>query len=237
MFRCGADCPLQVKLLRRTFPHPSPQPAKGDLDVTRAEFHRVVEIGKFPLVPDLDGAPMPRPFLPDTDALGIVAIGAEGRSAGSSDPLRSTLVAAFLLLQPLAQRLHQLLEAAERLDEPLLLLRQVLFREPAQPLLGKFARLHSGLSRYRLQPAEMRREDPIEPIDVSLVLYQAGAREKVEGVDIEIRQALLHPLDEAQVFAQRNGQLFRLQLQEKRKQHSTRSRSAPGRNGWSGRSR
>ena len=47
---------------------------------------------------------------------GIVAVGAERRGAGGADPLAAALVPAVLLLEPLPQRLHQLLPAAERLD-------------------------------------------------------------------------------------------------------------------------
>src|SRR3982074_3530449 len=55
---------------------------------------------------------------------GVVAVGAERRGAGGADPLRAALVAAFLLLEALLQRLHELLPAAERFDLLLLLFAQ-----------------------------------------------------------------------------------------------------------------
>ena len=74
--------------------------------------------------------------LADAHALGVVAVGAERRGAGGADPLRAALVAPLLLLEALAQRLHQLLPAAERLDQRLLFVGQQQLRLLAQPLLG-----------------------------------------------------------------------------------------------------
>jgi len=52
----------------------------------------------------------------DADAFGIVAGVAERRGATGADPLLAALMAAFLLLEALAQGLQQLVEAAHRLD-------------------------------------------------------------------------------------------------------------------------
>src|SRR6185437_2825610 len=112
-------------------------------DVARAELDAVVEVLEFALVPDLDRAVVAVLLLADAHALGIVAIGAEGRGAGGADPFAAALVPALLLGETLAQRLHQLFPAAECCDLRLLLIGEVLLREPAQPLLGD---LDAGLA-------------------------------------------------------------------------------------------
>src|SRR5690606_28848802 len=106
--------------------HPAAKPLQRHLDVAGAELDRIVEIPEFALVPDLDRAAMAALVLADAHAFGVVAIGAEGRGAGGADPFRAALMPALLLFEPLPQRLHQLVKAAQRLDQLLLLVGQVL---------------------------------------------------------------------------------------------------------------
>src|SRR5437867_8197085 len=55
------------------------QSSQSDLDIACAKFHRIVEIPVLPLVPDLDRGSVARAFLPDADALGVVAMRATRR--------------------------------------------------------------------------------------------------------------------------------------------------------------
>ncbi len=55
-------------------------------------------------------------------------------------------------------------------------------------------------------------EDPVETVEVALVLDQSGARQKVELFDLEPGDALLHRLHQGQVFAQRHRNLGRAQF-------------------------
>ncbi len=57
------------------------QAAQGDLDVAGAELDRIVEVLVLALVPDLDRLAVAAFVLADTDALGVVAIGANGEVA------------------------------------------------------------------------------------------------------------------------------------------------------------
>src|SRR5207302_11493782 len=98
------------------------EPAQRRLEVAGAELDAVVEIAELALVPDLDGAAVARRFLADAHAFRVVAMGAERRGTGGADPLAAALMPGLLLGEPLAQRLHQFVPAAERLDELLLLL-------------------------------------------------------------------------------------------------------------------
>ncbi len=178
------DGARQVELLLRALAHPAAQPLQRHLDVARAEFDGVVEIPELAPVPHLDGAAVAALVLADAHAFGIVAIGAEGRGAGRADPFRAALVAALLLLQPLLQRLHQLVEAAERLDQLLFLLGQVLLGELAQPFLGQVGDVDRVFARNRLDAPEDMGEHLVEAVDVALVLHQRRARQIIEALDV-----------------------------------------------------
>jgi hypothetical protein len=160
------------------------QALQRDLDVAGAELDVVVEVAELALVPDLDGAAVAAFVLADAHALGVVAVGAEGRGAGGADPFRAALVAALLLLQPFAQGLHQLVEAAERLDLGAFFLGQVLFGELLQPVCGDFGRFDDILGGDLFEPGEGVGEGLIEAVEVAFVLHHGGAREVVEPVDV-----------------------------------------------------
>src|SRR6185437_12697897 len=113
--------------------------------------------------------------LADAHAFWIVAKGAERRGAGGADPLVAALVPSLLLGEPLLQLLHQLLEAAERLDLLHLLLGEQLFGELPQPLFGY---LDAGLGG-RLEAFEVVAKDTVELVEVALVLHQRAARQVV----------------------------------------------------------
>ena len=81
------------------------------------------------------------------------------------------------LLEPLAQRLHQLLPAAERRHKRLLFLGEVPFGEPAQPFQGN---LPGHSVEPRLRALEVRAEHEVEAVEMTLVLDQRRARQMVE---------------------------------------------------------
>ncbi len=119
-----------------------------------------------------------------------------------------------LLGEALAQRLDQLFPA-ERLDQLLFLVGQKSVRDLAQP----------GI-RYRgvwvgrdFDPVEAVTKDPVEPVEMALVLDECGAREKVEFLNVEGGHTFLHRLHQRQVLAQRNRDLRLAQLDEKREEH------------------
>src|SRR5262249_14980525 len=112
---------FQIKFFGGAFAREFPQASQRDLDVARTELDRIVEIAVFALVPHLHRGAVTRLVLPDAHAFRVVAISAKGRRTTRSNPLVAALVAAFLLVEALLQRLHQLLPAAEGLDLLLLL--------------------------------------------------------------------------------------------------------------------
>src|SRR5205807_5338802 len=133
-----------------------------------AELDGVDEIAEFALVPDLDGAAVARRFRADAHAFGVVAVRAKRRGAAGADPFVAALMPGLLLGETLAQRLHQLVPAAERLDELLLLLGQVALAEFLEPFVGQLGlRISRGL-----EPFEDVAEHPVEAVEMALVLDQ-----------------------------------------------------------------
>src|SRR6202521_2808124 len=93
VFLGSGDGGVEVELLGHAFARETAQSPQRDLDVARVELDRVVEIAKRPLVPDLDRAAVTTFFLPDADALGIVAVRTERARSRGADPFRTALVA------------------------------------------------------------------------------------------------------------------------------------------------
>jgi hypothetical protein len=119
-------------------------------------------------------------LLADAHAFGVVAIGAEGAGAGGADPLAAALMAALLFGQPLAQRFHQLVEPAQRLDRGLFLGAQVLFGQLFQPFGAAGPRLQHRLGGDFLQPLEAFGKGAVETVKVAFVLDHRGAGQMVE---------------------------------------------------------
>ena len=160
---------------------------------------------------------MPALVLADAHALGIVAVGPEGRGAAGADPLVAALVAFLLLLQALLQGLHQLLEAAQRLDLGLLLVGEELFCELLQPFRRDVR--HQVLVDP-LEALEDMGEDPVELVEVPLVLHQGGAGQVVEVVHVQADDVAVHRLHQGEVFPQGHRHLGVAKLREKAQEHA-----------------
>src|SRR5699024_7769599 len=155
--------------LLRAFACELAQLAQGHLDVARAELAAGVEIGEFAPIPYLDRTPVARAVLADADAFRVEAIGAERRGAGRANPFAATLVAAVLLAQALAQRLHELVPAAQGLDAGLLLCAQFELGHALQPIVrNRGLRILAQL----LDAFEVMREQLVEAIEFALILDQ-----------------------------------------------------------------
>ncbi len=125
----------------------------------------------------------------------------------------------LLLFQPLLQRLHELLEAAERFDQLFLLVGQVFFGEPAQPFLGQVGDVDMPFAGHGLQPLEHVREDLVEAVDVPFVLHECGARQVVEPLDVVLDQPRIHAFEQRKIFPQRDGDLRSLEFEEEGQEH------------------
>ena len=136
-------------------------------------------------------------FLADADAFGVVAVGAERRGAAGADPFAAALVPPLLLLEALTQRVHQLVEAAERFDLGHLLRREVFFGNFSEPFVREFAGDGAGGG---LEALEDLTENAVEAVEVALVLDEGGAAEEVEILDVVIGHAGTHGAEQRQIF-------------------------------------
>ena len=123
-------------------------------------------------------------LLPDADAFGVIALGAKGGGAPRADPFAAALMALFLFLEALFQLLHDLFPAAQSLDIGLFLFRQMQLGQFAQPFFWNFG---DGAFLRLLQPLEDGAEDPVEFVQVALVLNQTGTGQIVEIIDAVFR--------------------------------------------------
>jgi hypothetical protein len=140
VFGRGADGAVEVEALPPRRRGPRRRRFSATLMLRVPSSTRVVEVAELALVPDLDRAAVAAFVLADAHALGIVAIGAEGRGAGGADPFRPALVPALLFLQPLRSVSISFSKPPSALDQLLLVLAQVLLgnrfssrRQPAGP--------------------------------------------------------------------------------------------------------
>src|SRR3546814_19385507 len=80
-------------------------------------------------------------FAADPHAFGVVTRIAERAGAAGADPLAAALMALLLLLEPLFQRLHDLVPRPERLARRHLLGRQIFLGDSLPPVLGNIDRV------------------------------------------------------------------------------------------------
>ena len=160
---CGAVYGgVEVQFVGRALARELAQPTQGHLDVARSEFHAVVKVAVFALVPDLDCAAIARFLLAYAHALGVVAVGTEGRGAGRAYPFAAALMALLLFLETFFQCLHQFFPAAHGLDQGFFLGRQRelrLFQQPLERDLG-------GVTGGQFGTAEILAEGAVEFVEV-----------------------------------------------------------------------
>ena len=110
-------------------------------------------------------------------------------------------MAALLILEALAQRFHQLVKAAQRLDLGFFFIRQVFFGHFGQPLGGDIDGVQNLIKADLTQPVEAGGKGAVELVDITLILHHRHAGEVVERLDIIGCQTLFHPLQKGQEFA------------------------------------
>ena len=125
-------------------------------------------------------------------------------------------MAAFLFGEATAQRFQELVEAAHRLDQPLLLLGEIFFHQLFQPFGGDFG---GKCLLQKFHALEHLAEHPVELVEIALVLHQRGAGEVVEILDAARGEILLHRLQQGQIFAQGHRHAGGLELLEKADEH------------------
>ena len=128
-------------------------------------------------------------------------------------------MAPLLFGQPLAQRIHQRLQAAQALDLRLLVVRQQLFGQLLQPPLGQGAGVQKVADIDLFKPRERVRERAVEAVDMAFVLDQHQPGQAVEPLDRHAVQAGAHALHQIQPFPQRDGNPVPAQIVQKGQEH------------------
>ncbi len=118
---------------------------------------------------------------------------------------------ALLLFEALLQRLHQFIPAAQGLDLRLFGVRQIPFSHFLEPVGRQLARKQREQVFGAL---EMRRESPVEPVVVALVLDQTSARQIVKALGARLAQTPLERLEQRQKF--RDGHRHAGEAQQKK---------------------
>jgi hypothetical protein len=122
-----------------------------------------------------------------------------------------------LLGEALLERLHQLVEATERLDPALVLVGE----QPLELLAQPFLRNLGADVEDRLDALEVRREREVEAVELRLVLHERRSCEVVEVVERQRHDARFQRFEQRQELARRNRQPSRFEMKEEVDQHRT----------------
>ena len=159
--------------------------------------------------------------LSDPNALRVIAVGAEWTGPAGADPLVAAGVTLALLLEPLLERLEQLVETAERLDQLLVVLGKMPQKFLAQPFLGNLG----ADIEDRVDALEITTEREIEAIEMLLVLDEACARQRIKVVERERHDTRLERFEQRQELARRDRQLERFEMKKEVDEHRNRLQS------------
>ena len=198
MLRRAGDGAVHVELFRHALAREAAQAPQRDLDVARVELDVAVEVPERALVPDLDRAAAAacRPARCGCPR-GCSRRRRRARAAGA-DPFRAARVAPLLLLEPLPERLHQLVPAAQRLD-PSPCPRRTAAR--SNSLRSHSSGISGADVEDRLHSLEIGGEREVVAVELRLVLDERGAREVVEIVDRQRHDARFERLEQRQELA------------------------------------
>ena len=122
----------------------------------------------------------------------------------------------FCSSKTLAQRLHDLLPAAEFVDLGLLFVGEIERRDRPQPFVGNI-----GLDRlaHQVEALEDVAKHLIEAIEVPLVFDECQPRQIIEILDLAVGAPGLHGLEQRQILLHGDRQLGGTQFGEKLCQH------------------
>ena len=126
-------------------------------------------------------------------------------------------MAAFLLVQPLAQGFHQLFETAEFFNRRALFRGQRQLRAARQPVRRQPGRVDSGEEVFHA--LKIFSEGEVVAVVVALVFHQHRARQAMEGVHGSFRHAGLQGCHELQPLVERHRYPGLAQREEKPGEH------------------
>ena len=214
---CGAiDGAVDVELVGIALTREPAQAAQRDLDVARAELAGIVEVLELALFPHLDRA-LVLALAADAHAFGVIARVAERAGSAGADPLVAALMALFLLLKPLLERLHDLFPRPQCLDLFHFLVGKEFLGHRLQPVLGDLRAL-IALERH-LQALEHLGEHLVEPVEQAFVLHQRRAREVIELLRGAVDDLAVQRLEQDQVLLEGHRNPGTAQFIHEREEH------------------
>jgi len=125
-------------------------------------------------------------------------------------------VTLLLLFKPFLELFDELFETTQRLYFGLFLVREILHKLTAQPIVGN-KRFNNIVER--LQLLKMSTKCLVETIKVLLVLYHAGAAKEVELVHVGESHVALQAFHKVEQFPRSYGNTSIAQTLEKINQH------------------
>ena len=215
LFGSAVDRCIEIELVGSTFARKPAQAAQRHLDVARAQFLGVVEILELALVPHLH-CTLVLAFAADPHAFGVVARIAEGRGSPGADPLVAALVALFLFLEALLERLHDLVPVAQTLDLFHLLFGEEFLGHRLQPVLGDLDRVLPVIGQYALEDLL---EYLVEPVEQAFVFHEGRPAEIIERLGRLLDHVAVERLDQREVFLEACGNARRAKLVDEIEEH------------------
>ena len=215
LFRRAFDRGVDIELVGRPFAREAAKAPQGHLDIAGAQLLGVVEVLELALVPHLDRA-LVSAFAADPHTLGVVAGIAEGRGSARADPFVAALMALFLLLKPLLERVHDLVPVTQRLDLLHLFFGEEFLGHGLEPVFRHLDRVLAVIGQDSLEDLL---KDLIEAIEQPFVLNEGGAAEIIEGFRRFFDHLPVERLEQGQVFLETGGNARLAQLVDEIEEH------------------
>ena len=214
-----ADGGVEIQFLLRPIAGPFAQPLQSNFDVARAQFHIAIKVFKIAFVPNLDCSLVAAFGLPNSHAFWIVPIGAKRRRAGCAHPFAAALVAPFLLLQPFAERLHELVKPAQSFNLCFIGFRERFFGQFAQPLFWQIHLVQHLLRAYVLKAFKAGCKSAVVFVEIAFILDQDGPPQQIEMIHIIGCHPRFHRLQKTQELPQGHGKFMGSKVIEEGQKH------------------
>ena len=180
------------------------QTPQRHLDVARTQFHLIIQVLVFALIPDLDCLALAFAGVSDSNTLRVETTGTKRAGTTGADPFVAAFVALFLLFEAFLKFFDQLVETTKGLDLGLLFLSQHALELLAQPIIGNH-RLNQLIEVF--QPLEIGTKGTVELVEMAFILDHDRTRQIVKLVHIGEHHMVLQRIDQIEQLANRHRYL------------------------------
>ena len=219
IFSGFANCGVEVQFLLCPIACPFAQPFQSNLDVAGAQFNIAIKVFETALIPNLDCTPVAAFGLPNSHTFWIVTIGAKRRSAGRANPFATALMATFLLFQPFAQRLHELVKPAQSFNLCFIGFRERFFCQFAQPLIWQVHLVEHILWANVLKAFKTGCKSTVIFVKIAFILDQNRSSQQIEMLHIISCHPHFHRLQKTQELPKGHRKFMGSEVIEERQEH------------------